>query len=162
MYIVKYFFVQKQKSKNCVYSLLVSCFGWLPGDVAQLTFISWNIKKKKCICATIVMVQQEKYSFQKIQLKRRIRISIFTPQFFCITIGLGSWKHFLDKLRRIDHITSKSDPQILAARKRFHLEKTSDGGNGTCRVSPSPNRRRKLDSLCIAVYPLVASQIFDR
>lgn len=25
-----------------MYSLLVSCFGWLPGDVAQLTFISCN------------------------------------------------------------------------------------------------------------------------
>lgn len=37
------FLCNDEKSENWLYLLLVSCFGWLPGDVAQLTFISWNI-----------------------------------------------------------------------------------------------------------------------
>lgn len=62
--VLKIFFVWRRKSEKWAYSLLVSCFGWLPGDVAQLTFISWNIKKKERM-RLILRNNVERHNFQE-------------------------------------------------------------------------------------------------
>lgn len=97
------------------------------------------------------------HSKRKHALKIHVRLNKSLIQDFPCAI-FGSAEIFkLFFFKRIDHITSKSDPRIPVAREAVSLwEKTSGSGNGTCRVSPSPNRRRKLDSLCIAVYPRVS------